>query len=66
MMRAMGFIKPHSVGPAWLKRTRPPQSSLHGILDLDFDHVLPAHGQPARGAAKANYRPRLESLRDRT
>jgi hypothetical protein len=64
MMRWMGFMKPHNVGPAWFKRTKPPLSSMLGILDLDFDHVLPAHGEPVHGSAKANYRPRIEALRD--
>jgi hypothetical protein len=65
MMRVMGFIKPHNIGPVWLKRTRPPLGSLLGILEHDFEHVLPAHGEPAHGSAKASYRPRIESLRDR-
>ena len=63
MMRAMGFIKPHNVGPAWHKRTRPPLDSMLGILDYDFEHVLPAHGEPVQGGAKAGYRPRIEALR---
>ena len=62
MMRMMGFIKPHNIGPAWLKHTRPPEADLRGILDLPFDHVLPAHGDPVIGRAKAGYRPRIEAL----
>ena len=63
MMRAMGFIKPHNIGPAWLKQTKPPAADLLGILDLDFDHVLPAHGSAVIGGAKAGYRPRIEAFR---
>ena len=63
MMRMMGFIKPHNIGPAWLKRTKPPVNQLLGILDFEFEHVLPAHGAPAQVGAKASYRPRIEALR---
>jgi hypothetical protein len=63
MMRWMGFIKPHNIGPAWLKQTKPPVQQLLGLLDLEFDHVLPAHGTPAKIGAKSSYRPRIEALR---
>jgi hypothetical protein len=63
MMKAMGFIKPHNIGPAWLKQTKPPVVDLLGILELGFEHVLPAHGSAIIGGAKAGYRPRLEALR---
>jgi hypothetical protein len=63
MMRWMGFIKPHNIGPAWLKQTKPPIPQLLGILDFPFDHVLPAHGAPALVGAKTSYRPRIEALR---
>jgi len=62
-LRAMGFIKPHAIGPAWRKQTKPPLSDLLGILDLPFEHVLPAHGSAVIGDAKAKYRPQLEALR---
>ncbi len=66
MMKAMGFIKPHNIGPAWLKQTKPPTADLLGILDLDFAHVLPAHGSAVISGAKAGYRPRIEALRNRS
>lgn len=66
MIKAMGFIKPHNVGPAWLKKTKPPAADLLGILDLDFAHVLPAHGRAVISGAKAGYRPRIEALRNTT
>ncbi len=65
MMKTMGFIKPHNIGPAWLKKTKPPATGLLGILDLDFDHVLPAHGRAVISGAKAGYRPRIEAFRER-
>jgi hypothetical protein len=60
MMRRLGFIRAHNVGPAWLKQAKPSASELRGVLDLDFEHVLPAHGAPVIGGAKAAYRPALE------
>jgi hypothetical protein len=63
MMRMMGFIKPCNVGPAWLKATKPPASALQGILELEFQHVLPAHGTSVQGNAKERYRPSIEAAR---
>ncbi|HWZ89117.1 MAG TPA: hypothetical protein VNW92_09715 [Polyangiaceae bacterium] len=60
MMKRLGFIKPHNVGPAWLKQAKPSASELRGVLDLEFEHVLPAHGSPVLGDAKARYRPAIE------
>jgi hypothetical protein len=63
IMRMTGFIRPHNIGPAWLKQGQPPTLQLRGILDFEFDHVLPAHGTPALVGAKTSYRPRIEALR---
>jgi hypothetical protein len=60
IMRLFGFIKPHNVGPAWLKQAKPSARELLGVLELDFEHVLPAHGLPAIGGAKLAFRPALE------
>jgi hypothetical protein len=60
MMRRMGFIKPHNVGPAWLKQAKPPSNDLLQVLAFDFEHVLPAHGEPVVGGAKAAYRAAIE------
>lgn len=54
--RALGFFRPHNVGPGWLKQTKPDPAELLGILDLPFDHVLPSHGVPVIGGARASYR----------
>jgi len=61
-LRALGFIKPHNVGPAWLKQAKPPIPHLLGLLELPFDHVLPAHGSAVIGDAKSKYRARLQAL----
>ena len=62
MMKMMGFIKPHNVGPGWLKQCKPPKEQLRGVLDLAFANVLPAHGAPVLGDAREHYRPALERV----
>lgn len=60
MMKWMGFIRPHNVGPAWLKQTKPDPAELRGILELPFEHVLPAHGAPVVNGAREAYRASVE------
>jgi hypothetical protein len=60
MMKMMGFIKPHNVGPAWHKNTKPSAAEMRGILALEFENVLPAHGAPVVGGAKAAFAPAIE------
>jgi hypothetical protein len=60
MMRLMGFIKPHNVGPAWLKQCKPPKDELRAILDLGFANLIPAHGKPIIGEAVERFRPAIE------
>jgi hypothetical protein len=62
MMKMMGFIKPHNIGPGWLKQCKPPKEQLRGVLDLAFANVLPAHGAPVLGGAREHYRPALERV----
>ncbi len=61
VMRPMGFIRAHNVGPGWLKQARPAAAELRGILDLPFAHVLPAHGTPVVGDARTKFRPAIEA-----
>lgn len=65
MMKLMGFIKPHNVGPGWLRGAKPDVAEVASLLDLTFDHVLPVHGDEVIGNAKALYRPAIERLRTR-
>ena len=60
MMRFGGFIKPTQVGPGWLKFARPSSQDLRSLLELRFDNVLPAHGDPVIGGAYDAYRPSIE------
>ena len=56
VMKVMGFIKPHNLGPGWIKAAKPETAEVHSVLDLEFDHVLPVHGDPVVGGAKGKYR----------
>lgn len=62
LMRMMGFIKPHNVGPGWLKAAKPDPGEIKSILDLDFAHVLPVHGAPVLGNARQHYAPVINAL----
>lgn len=60
MMKRMGFMKPYNVGPGWIRFARPSGVDVRSILDLDFEHVLPSHGDAVIGDAKEKYRPAIE------
>jgi hypothetical protein len=62
MMRAMGFFRPHNIGPAWLKQCKPPKEDLRAILAQPFANVLPAHGTPVLGGAAGLYRPAIDRV----
>lgn len=63
VMKRMGFLKPHNVGPGWLQFASPSVADVRSMLDLDFEHVLPCHGEPVIGGAKEKYRPAIEGYR---
>jgi hypothetical protein len=62
IMKVMGFMKPHNIGPAWMKKTKPPKEDLRAIVDLPFVNVFPAHGEAVVGDAVALYRPVIERV----
>jgi len=62
MMRKMGFYKAYNVGPGWLRFARPSTSDVRSVLDMEFQHVLPAHGDPVIGQAKEKFRPSFDDL----
>lgn len=61
MMRVLGFIAPHKLGRGWLKATNPTAATIRGVLDLEFDHFLPAHGERVEGGARDKFRPAIEA-----
>ncbi len=60
MMKAMGFLKPYNVGPGWLKFAKPTVADVRSVLELDFEHLIPSHGDPVLGGAKEKFRPVIE------
>jgi hypothetical protein len=60
VMKRMGFYKPHAVGAGWLQFASPTEQDVRSLLDLDFEHVLPAHGDAVIGGAKGLFRPAIE------
>jgi hypothetical protein len=60
LMRIMGFIKPHNVGPGWLKQAKPPVEDLRAVKAMRFEHLLPSHGAAVHGGASQHYGPSLE------
>lgn len=60
MMKRFGFFKPYNVGPGWLQFAKPTAADVRSLLELEFAHVLPAHGSPVLGEAKSKYRPAIE------
>jgi hypothetical protein len=59
-MRALGFIRPYNLGPAWLRAAKPSVERIRALLDLPFENVLPAHGAAVLGGAREKFRPALE------
>jgi hypothetical protein len=62
MMKMFGFIKPHNIGPGWLRQGKPPKEHLRGILDHDFAIVFPGHGEPVLRNARDSYRAAIERV----
>jgi hypothetical protein len=62
LMKMMGFIKPHNIGPGWLKQCKPPKDQLRAVLGEQFANVLPAHGTPVINGAVELYRPVIERV----
>ncbi|MGK0297410.1 MAG: hypothetical protein ACI9XC_001013 [Gammaproteobacteria bacterium] len=60
MMKKMGFYEPYNVGPGWLKFAKPEINEVRSILELEFSHVLPAHGDPVLGDAREKFRSVIE------
>lgn len=60
MMKKMDFFKPYNVGPGWIEFSKPTKEDVLSILELDFEHVLPAHGDIVIGNAKEKFRPSIE------
>ncbi len=61
-MKVVGFIKAHNLGPGWIKQAKPKKEQVKALLDLEFEHLLPGHGEAVKGDAKEKFRPAIERL----
>ena len=59
--RLLGFVGTHRLGKGWLDLCKPDPESLRAVLDLPFENLLPAHGDPVIGDAVEKYRPAVEA-----
>jgi hypothetical protein len=62
IMKRMGFIKPHNVGPGWLKQCKPPREQVRALGELRFANVLTSHGAAVIGDAVSLYKPVLATM----
>lgn len=62
MMKLMGFIKAHNIGPGWMKLSKPDVQEIRSILNIKFEHLLPVHGTEVIGGAREAYRKVIEAL----
>ncbi len=60
-MKLGGMIKPFTMMRPWIDKYKPDPDEVAGILELDFDNVLPGHGEPVIGGAREKFRPALEA-----
>ena len=64
--RLMGFLKrPAQIGPPWRKMMTPKEGTLRPdferLANLDFAHIVPAHGRPLINTAKQDLRATIEA-----
>lgn len=64
MMQAGGFFNPANVGPGWLGAAKPDKSDFLRLKDLEYRHLLSAHGAPLLDDAKSAIEATLKRLFD--
>ena len=57
-----GFLKSYNVGPAWYQTNKVQKKDMVALLQHEFDHVLPAHGDPCLQEAYKKYQASVEAL----
>jgi hypothetical protein len=67
MARAMGFKGRGCIGPGWRKASEPKdgvgfRGEFDRLLELDFQHLLSAHGAPLRDTARDDLRKQAHRL----
>lgn len=61
-----GMVKPLTMMKPWVDKYKPPSDEVAGILELDFNNVLPGHGEPVMGGARDKFRPAIEAYVSRS
>lgn len=61
-MRLLGLARPCNMGVGWVMMTKPDATDLRELLEIPFEHVLPIHGLPVIGDARARYRAAIETF----
>lgn len=51
VMDQMGFFTPANVGPVWMQAAEPEAGDFRRLLEVEFRHVLCAHGEPVLDGA---------------
>lgn len=62
MFTAQGLIRPANIPATWLGACAPDAADFHRLLDLDFRHLISAHGEPLLHAAHARIAARVAEL----
>lgn len=60
-MKLAGMMKSYGMMPPWADKYHPPKAEVAGILELEFNHVIPGHGEFVQGGAVEKFRPFLEA-----
>lgn len=61
-MRELGFIRPANIGPGWRAAAEPAASDFERLAALNFENLLPAHGTPMLGGARAAFEETLRAI----
>jgi hypothetical protein len=64
MMWMSGFLKAHNIGVGWYNGAKPKKEDVKSVLDLNFDHVIPGHGEPCIGEATKKYEAAVNALKE--
>ena len=62
IMRNGGFFRTGNIGPAWRARVQPDIGDFEKILELDFKHLLPSHGEPLLNNAHTIVRQTVDAV----
>ena len=61
-MKAGGFLRPANIGPGWRNAANPKPEDFARLKQLEFQHVLSAHGVPCLNTARDQYSATISDL----